>query len=118
MASFVGTPTGVRGRVVAARDGLVVVDVGARAEPDLPARADALLRVAAGRPDMSTAAAAAVVQSVAATGATVASLAEAAAREHDVGATADDGNATNGGDAMDDGNATSGGDAAAGPGGS
>jgi tungstate transport system ATP-binding protein len=123
VAAFLGTPTGVRGRVVAARDGLVVVDVGARSEPDLPARADALLRVAAGRPDMSAAAAGAVVQSVAATGAAAASFAEAqalaaaAATEHD-GAAADARPGADDGTAADDGNASNGGDAADGPGGS
>ncbi len=118
VASFVGAPTGVRGRVVAARDGLVVVDTGARAEPDLPARADELLRVAAARPDMSTVAAAAVVQSVAAAGAAVASLAEAAAREHRDGAAPDDGDGDEDDDtSSDDGDASSG-DAADGPGGS
>ena len=115
VASFVGAPTGVRGRVVAARDGLVVVDTGARAEPDLPARADALLRVAAGRPDMSAAAASAVVQSVAATGAAAASFAEAqafavaAATEHDEGAAADEREASGEGAVADEGAASNGG---------
>ncbi len=34
----------IRGRIVAARDGLVVLDVGGRAEPDGDAAAEALLR--------------------------------------------------------------------------
>jgi tungstate transport system ATP-binding protein len=46
VAAFVGTPAGIRGRVVAARDGLVVVDTGARPEPDLAARAEEMLRAA------------------------------------------------------------------------
>jgi tungstate transport system ATP-binding protein len=46
VAAFVGTPAGIRGRVVAARDGLVVVDTGAQPEPDLAARAEELLRAA------------------------------------------------------------------------
>jgi tungstate transport system ATP-binding protein len=103
VAAFVGADAAVRGRVVAARGGLVVVDVGAGPEPDLPARADALLRVAAGRPDMSTAAAGAMVQSVTAAGSAAASLAEAqalaaaAAAEHDEGAAADEGEASDDG---------------------
>jgi len=46
VAALVGAPAGIRGRVVAARDGLVVVDVGARPGPGLEARAEALLRAA------------------------------------------------------------------------
>jgi tungstate transport system ATP-binding protein len=48
VAAFVGAPAGIRGRVVAARDGLVVVDVGTgtgRAS-DVPERAEELLRAA------------------------------------------------------------------------
>jgi tungstate transport system ATP-binding protein len=44
VASFVGTPAEVRGRVVAARGGLVVVDTGSGSGPDLERRADAILR--------------------------------------------------------------------------
>jgi len=43
VAAFLGTPAGVRGRVVAARDGLVVVDTSARPQPDLRLRTDAIL---------------------------------------------------------------------------
>jgi tungstate transport system ATP-binding protein len=51
VAAFLGAPSGIRGRVVAARDGLVVVDVCARAGPDLPARAEALLEAASVAPE-------------------------------------------------------------------
>jgi tungstate transport system ATP-binding protein len=51
VAAFVGSPAEVRGRVVAARDGLVVVDVGGRPEPGLAARADELLQAATKMPD-------------------------------------------------------------------
>lgn len=43
VAGFVGAPAGIRGRVLAARDGLVVVDVGAGRRPGLSARAEELL---------------------------------------------------------------------------
>ena len=46
VAAFVGTPADVRGRVVAARDGLVVVDMGARPQPGLEVEAEGLLRAA------------------------------------------------------------------------
>ena len=44
VAAFIGGETKVRGRVVAAADGLVVVDVGLTRDPDAVARAGALLR--------------------------------------------------------------------------
>lgn len=44
VAGFVGAPAGIRGRVLAARDGLVVVDVGTGLRPGLSARAAELLR--------------------------------------------------------------------------
>jgi ABC-type sulfate/molybdate transport systems ATPase subunit len=43
VAAFVGLEARIRGRIVAARDGLVVLDVGARGEADLEAQAAALL---------------------------------------------------------------------------
>ena len=46
VAAFIGAPAGIRGRVVAVRDGLVVVDTGARPGADLPARATAMLEAA------------------------------------------------------------------------
>jgi tungstate transport system ATP-binding protein len=49
VAAFIGGETKIRGRVVAAEDGLVVVDVGPTRDPDAVARAAALLR--ASRPD-------------------------------------------------------------------
>jgi tungstate transport system ATP-binding protein len=51
VAAFVGAPAGIRGRVVAARGDLVVVDVGALQAPDAAERADELLRTAVERPD-------------------------------------------------------------------
>jgi tungstate transport system ATP-binding protein len=47
VAAFVGAPAGIRGRVLAARDGLVVVDLGTRRGPDAATRAEALLRATA-----------------------------------------------------------------------
>jgi len=46
VAAFTGAPSGIRGRVVASRGGLVVVDTGAAPGTDLPARAEALLDAA------------------------------------------------------------------------
>jgi tungstate transport system ATP-binding protein len=46
VAAFVGAATGIRGRVVAARGDLVVVDVGPRPSPDAAERAEELLDAA------------------------------------------------------------------------
>ena len=46
VAAFVGAPAGIRGRVVAARGDLVVVDVGPRPAPDAAERAEELLDAA------------------------------------------------------------------------
>lgn len=54
VAAFVGTPAGIRGRVVAARDGLVVIDTGTGRRLGLSARAEALLRTAAAPLDGGT----------------------------------------------------------------
>jgi tungstate transport system ATP-binding protein len=43
VAAFVGAPAGIRGRVLAARDGLVVIDTGAGRRADLSERAAELL---------------------------------------------------------------------------
>jgi ABC-type proline/glycine betaine transport system ATPase subunit len=50
VAAFVGAPAGIRGRVLAARDGLVVIDTGAGRRADLSERAEALLRTAVEQP--------------------------------------------------------------------
>ena len=57
VAAFVGAPAGIRGRVVAARGDLVVVDVGALAAQDVTERAVELLRSTAERPDAARTAA-------------------------------------------------------------
>ncbi len=46
VAAFIGAPAGIRGRVVAARGDLVVVDVGPRPAPDAAERAEELLDAA------------------------------------------------------------------------
>ena len=54
VAAFVGAETKIRGRVVAAEDGLVVVDVGLTRDPDAIGRAGALMRVALAEADRAS----------------------------------------------------------------